>query len=947
MRPNTIFFLLVLFSAALLPADENLIVNPRLIFGKDGKAAGWIIARGKVSAKNTFTEIASAATGKGFVVFQRLKAKPDTDYLLEYDYRSPDGTGGKIYCEEKRKDSSGHVKYRSFSSGRAFAPAEWTHVTIPVRLAPGWQEFYVAAMLREGSGTLYVRNLVFAPAPALPKVIGGHWCAAPPHKLNPAGTAVVIQGKKQPQVSINAIPVQPGREYRIDYVAQGKSKSGNESSAMHVYGTKISPELPGGILFQDLYQFGTQAKHHRFRVPEGSSVRMVNLTFILSTPGTIEFRDFRISSAPINRTADWRVELDHPAVDGVYPGPGRPKVTGCLTADANAVKALVSVADQPEKEVRLSKGIGRFLLTLPEKPGKYELKVRFFDSKGKVTVRTKPLLRCALSRNGLKFPDGRRFSVGGKVFFPCILWYGAKENLDEKQVAYLAGHGVNTFFCTPWEHRRHKDIYLHILDTAWKYGVRLFLGCGHPAAMEKVPEFRKTVDRLYTPEVVNHPAFLGTFLVDEPLWAGIPAAPLLAAYRIMKEKMPNHQVFINAAPRYEIEDLRPYSEASDVYGVDVYPIPYPNHHSGLADKTPSSVGKYAKRMLEVVRHRKPIIMTLQGGSWSEWGTGGAFKRYPTSAELRYMAFDSMTNGAAACAVWGFNHIRSVAYVETLMKMFRELHLVSRLFSEGKQLADLPVKGLRIAVIRHGSNIYYIALNPAGKEQTISVVLPDKPEKVLFQLDSRTVKTPGGKLGLKLAPYTAAVFGANPLPPAAVLPKVPAGPNPFAGECADRFQRANWPKYTGSASWIWDGKRIQKNAVCRLAREFQLKDTDVPAELLCAADDAAVVWLNGFEVFRIREWNNMFSMKLRKYLRHGSNLLVIEGKDIGSLPCGILAELRIDGGKTVSDGQWKALPPEGPVPERKPAGFDQLPAAKVMAPFGAAPWGRNIKIMPVK
>ena len=66
--------LFVLLFAALLPAGENLIVNPRLIRGQNGKVTGWIIARGTVTAKEGFTEIAPSDPGKGFVVFQRLKA---------------------------------------------------------------------------------------------------------------------------------------------------------------------------------------------------------------------------------------------------------------------------------------------------------------------------------------------------------------------------------------------------------------------------------------------------------------------------------------------------------------------------------------------------------------------------------------------------------------------------------------------------------------------------------------------------------------------------------------------------------------------------------------------------------------------------------------------------------------------------------------------------------
>ena len=158
-------------------------------------------------------------------------------------------------------------------------------------------------------------------------------------------------------------------------------------------------------------------------------------------------------------------------------------------------------------------------------------------------------------------------------------------------------------------------------------------------------------------------------------------------------------------------------------------------------------------------------------------------------------------------------------------------------------------------------------------------------------------------------------------------------------------RANRKFYEGKANWIWDAAKLQANAKCRVALEFNLADTDVPVELLCAADDGATIYLNGFEVKKIEDWRNMYGMNLRKFLRHGSNLLVIEGQDIGSLPCGILAELNINGKKLLSDNQWKVLPIEGKVPARKPANYDKLSAIKVMAKYGDKPWGKMVKVIP--
>lgn len=312
-----------------------------------------------------------------------------------------------------------------------------------------------------------------------------------------------------------------------------------------------------------------------------------------------------------------------------------------------------------------------------------------------------------------------------------------------------------------------------------------------------------------------------------------------------------------------------------------------------------------------------------------------------------MAMDSLTNGAAACAIWGFNHIRNVAYVDTLMKFYQELHKVSRIFSEGKQEKDLPVKGCRVAVYKHGKNLYYVALNPTAKKVVSTVHFPDEPTQVTFYLDNKIIKTPSGKLTINFEPFSAFVLGTKPLPKADALPKRPVGQNPFIQECNERYLMANRKVYKGSGNWIWDATKIKNNAKCRVALEFSLTDTDVPVELLCAADDGATIYLNGFEVKKIDDWRNMYSLNLRKYVRHGSNLLVIEGQDIGSLPCGILAELNINGKKFVSDLTWKSIPLKEKIPAQKTNDFDQLPQVKVMAKYGDKPWGRNVKIIPEK
>ena len=67
-------------------------------------------------------------------------------------------------------------------------------------------------------------------------------------------------------------------------------------------------------------------------------------------------------------------------------------------------------------------------------------------------------------------------------------------------------------------------------------------------------------------------------------------------------------------------------------------------------------------------------------------------------------------------------------------------------------------------------------------------------------------------------------------------------------------------------------------------------------------------------------------------------------DKGGLPCGVLAELQIEGQKIVSDASWLTMPLEKetteiPSTEKLAAGN----SAKIIAPYGGGVWRKRVKI----
>ena len=145
---------------------------------------------------------------------------------------------------------------------------------------------------------------------------------------------------------------------------------------------------------------------------------------------------------------------------------------------------------------------------------------------------------------------------------------------------------------------------------------------------------------------------------DEPWYADTPPSALEFAYcRVTSRGDPSwcdgeasldpSRLWVTIeAPRGTSADLAPYSDVTDIHGVDVYPVkiarPLPNLQI---------VGKWTAT-IKTISPTAPVWTTLQicaSGSWDK--TTGAFV-LPTFQQERYMAYDAILNGAKALTFYG-------------------------------------------------------------------------------------------------------------------------------------------------------------------------------------------------------------------------------------------------------------------------------------------------------
>ena len=146
---------------------------------------------------------------------------------------------------------------------------------------------------------------------------------------------------------------------------------------------------------------------------------------------------------------------------------------------------------------------------------------------------------------------------------------------------------------------------------------------------------------------------------DEPLWSGIPWSSLTFAYCRSTGRGDagwcggeplldtDHQWVTIEAPRGTAAQLQPYSNVTDIHGVDIYPVTL---------KTPAAdlhqVGAWTQTLASITPS-KAVWTTIQICASGSYDTTGAFV-LPTFAQERYMAYDAIINGARSLAFYGGN-----------------------------------------------------------------------------------------------------------------------------------------------------------------------------------------------------------------------------------------------------------------------------------------------------
>ena len=266
--------------------------------------------------------------------------------------------------------------------------------------------------------------------------------------------------------------------------------------------------------------------------------------------------------------------------------------------------------------------------------------------------------------------------------------------------------------------------------------------------LEGEDRIRKTIESLR-----DHPALLfwetedePTFVWKEPLKQRVPAHQINDTAAFIRRIDPVHPLYLNHSPTNLVPTLQTYNPGADIVATDIYPvIPHgiremyalwPDGRQGdLLNVTLSQVGQYADKMRAVAGPRRTVFTVLQGFAWEnlrDKDRDPAKVLYPSEAQLRFMAWQSVVHGVNGLVWWGLSYTPSDA------PLWKDLRTVVSELSKVRDALAAPTVKLPIKLNYHDTGhsldrgIEWIA-KPHGRDTLLIAVNADgNPVDVTFK-----------------------------------------------------------------------------------------------------------------------------------------------------------------------------------------------------------------------
>ncbi|NOS71079.1 MAG: hypothetical protein HOP33_14255 [Verrucomicrobia bacterium] len=259
---------------------------------------------------------------------------------------------------------------------------------------------------------------------------------------------------------------------------------------------------------------------------------------------------------------------------------------------------------------------------------------------------------------------------------------------------------------------------------------------------------RKTIETLR-----DHPALLfwetedePTFVWKEPMKQRVSAEQINGTAAFIRRIDPVHPLYLNHSPTNLVPTLQAYNPGADIVATDIYPvIPrgiremyalWPDGRQGdFLNDSLSQVGQYADKMRAVAGPQRTVLTVLQGFAWEnlrDKDRDPAMVLYPSEAQLRFMAWQSVVHGVNGIVWWGLSYTPSDA------PLWKDLRTVVGELSKVRDALAAPAVKLPIKLNYHDTGhsldrgIEWLA-KPHGHDTLLIAVNADgNPVDVTFE-----------------------------------------------------------------------------------------------------------------------------------------------------------------------------------------------------------------------
>lgn len=531
---------------------------------------------------------------------------------------------------------------------------------------------------------------------------------------------------------------------------------------------------------------------------------------------------------------------------------------------------------------------------------------------------------------GIYFDAEHRIYCDGKPFFPLILICHAG-NYDEDSFRIYQELGFNGIVL-PFI-LNDSDVAKRLGILLKRYDLRSFVMSSSIGRAGNDPDqkrFSRRMAHFYRNSKLI-PGFLG-YCEDELDMHTIHPNGSRNAYREVFFNQPGVIVWQNHAPRMtgtsglkygHFDNIKRFTAASDVTGVDIYPVPEGNFHSELKNKTLSCVGDFTDLAYKSGYNKKTVWMILQAGSWAEWyrKKPTAAQPRPTCEQTRFMLYNAITHGARGISMAGPGSLNDVYTPEfaRFADIYKELTYVTSYIAAGSSVklnkAALPSHVKAEVWKKKNGDAVAILVNESKKNVTVDSPFTAVKNK-WFELPKGTS---WAKKKISLPPYGVLLLSTV----RKEIPKTPV--------YTKKIQKSQIVYHAWNANWTSHPKFQKAGKTVYAKQTFTLDSIPKQAFLTVAADYQYTAKINGKELGSGQLHPYAFRFPIASYLKKGENVLEFTLKNSG-FP-GLVFQAQV-GRQEILSGKNTQFSADGKT--------DWIPAEVAGKP-PCAPWGKIITL----